>query len=274
MTRTPEMPDSDRLVLYGYGLFETILVWERPRFLRQHWARMADGARLLSLPMLSFAEWSLAIENFLDQDNAGRGAAPFVLRVTLTGGEPAQGLKPRLLFHTRPLPYTEPQHAGGIELIPLSAPRNQHSLLTKIKSANYLENILGKKEALARGADEGLWCNCDGCIAEGTMSNVFWVSAGRLFTPSVSCGCLPGTRRALVLAYAVRLGIEVVEGCFPLATLADADEVFVTNALMGIMPVRQVGDWHYRVPGRNQVESSLTRLLEAAYGEDLRQGDS
>ena len=135
--------------------------------------------------------------------------------------------------------------------------------MVSIKSTNYLENILAKQEANLQGADEGVWLNTKGYLAEGTMSNLFFIKAGTLFTPSLTSGCLPGTRRQLMLGLARSLQIPTDEGLYPLSDLLESDEIFMTNALMGIMPVSQIDDIPFPVDKR-----SVTGVLELAY-QDL-----
>ena len=138
--------------------------------------------------------------------------------------------------------------------------RNEHSPLSSIKSTNYLENILAKEEAKRNGAEEGLWLNTKGYVSEGTMSNLFFVKDETLFTPTLTSGCLPGTRRQIVLSLAHSLQIPTCEGLYPLSDLLLADEIFMTNALMGIMPVRQIDEFLFPV-----AKKSVMRSLELAY---------
>ncbi|MEM5818013.1 MAG: aminotransferase class IV, partial [Desulfitobacterium hafniense] len=98
---------------------------------------------------------------------------------------------------------------------------------------------------------------------EGTLSNLFFVRKGTLHTPSLPCGCLPGTRRQIVLECAQKLGIPWVEGEFPLAFLEDAEEVFLTNALMGILPVAQVDG--RRIELADTAERSLRLRINEFY---------
>lgn len=257
------LASDDRLLLFGYGLFETILITPNgPKFLSQHWQRMHDSARLLNIPIPSFPEWLEQIEKILV--NGPNFSIPYALRVTLSGGAPAAGILPTLFGKTRSITYSSEQYQTGVTLFLLPVPRNENSPLTKLKTTNYLENILAKEEAVQNGAFEGLWLNSKGYVAEGTMSNIFFVKEGKLYTPALDCGCLPGTRRALVLELAASIGIESYEGHFSCAELLQADEVFITNALMGIMPVCRIDTDSFTVPTPHN-SLSITRCLEQAY---------
>ena len=253
------LPIDDRLLLFGYGLFETLLVTARGiPLLREHWQRMSEGAATLELALPGFAEWTDGIRKFLR--NQTGGGSPYALRLTLTGGAPSSDHPSALIMQVRPFPYHAAQYEAGIVLHLLSTPRNEHSPLVGIKSTNYLENILARQEALRHAAEEGIWFNFQGQLAEGAMSNIFFVKNDMLFTPALSCGCLPGTRRAFVLKLARKLRIKVSEGAFLKENLLQADEVFLTNALMGIMPVRRIGEQSLMVAPPASA-FSVTRLL-------------
>ena len=253
---------QDRLALYGFGLFETLLVTDKgPLFVDLHWQRMKKGADLLGLKLIDLHDWFKQIQEFIQETP---NTYPFALRVTLSGGAPMVHLPSQLLFHKRLISYTPAQFSSGIRLHLLPYPRNEQSPLVSIKSTNYLENILAKEEAIRKDAEEGLWLNTQGYISEGTMSNLFFVKDGTLFTPSLSSGCLPGTRRQILLDLARSLQIPTHQGLYPLSDLLKAKEIFMTNALMGVMPVRQLGDFPFEIlpPGS---ESSSMRQLELAY---------
>lgn len=248
----------DRLALFGFGLFETLLVAEvGPLFVDLHWQRMSKGAGLLSLPLPDKHEWVKLVQKFIDENPS---PFPYALRVTLSGGSPQTGLSSQILFHQRALPYTVAQYTLGIRLHLLSSPRNEQSPLVTIKSTNYLENILAKEEALQNGADEGLWLNTKGYISEGTMSNLFFIKGETLFTPDLSSGCLPGTRRQLILDLAQSLQIPTCQDLYPFSNLLLADEIFMTNALMGIMPVRRIDEFSFPIAPLGTKKSRMRRL--------------
>ena len=262
---------QDRLALYGFGLFETLLVTEEgPLFVDLHWQRMKKGADLLGLKLLDLHDWFEQIQEFIQETP---NTYPFALRVTLSGGAPMVHLSSQLLFHKRLIPYTTAQFSLGIRLHLLPYPRNEQSPLASIKSTNYLENILAKEEATREDAEEGLWLNTQGYISEGTMSNLFFVKDETLFTPCLSSGCLPGTRRQILLDLARSLQIPTHQGFYPLSDLLDAQEIFMTNALMGVMPVRQLGDFPFEIlpPGS---ESSNMHQLKLAYRNLIRNSSS
>jgi len=118
--------------------------------------------------------------------------------------------------------------------------RNEKSPLVYIKSMNYLENLLARLEAKKQGCDEAILLNTQGFLASASVSNLFFVKGKTVFTPSVECGILSGITRKAVLEICAGYGINVKEGRFRPEDLETADEVFLTNTLMGVMPVREV----------------------------------
>jgi branched-chain amino acid aminotransferase len=116
--------------------------------------------------------------------------------------------------------------------------RNEFSPLSRIKALPYLDNVLALQEALGHGADEALLLNTQGRVACAAAANIFAIRGLRLETPPISDGALPGTMRALVLSLAHKLGLAPAEASLSVEDLAAADEVFLTNSIRGITPVK------------------------------------
>ena len=270
MFPTDTLSTHDRLALFGFGLFETLLITEAgPLFVDLHWQRMNKGADFLGLNLPDRDEWVKQVQTYIEKTPSD--TFPYALRVTLSGGSPLADLPSQILFHKRALPYTVTQYTLGIRLHLLPYPRNEQSPLVSIKSTNYLDNILSKEEARRNGAEEGLWLNTKGYISEGTMSNLFFIQDETLFTPSLASGCLPGTRRQLILDLARSLQIPTCEGLYPFPNLLLAAEIFMTNSLMGIMPVRQVDDFCFPIAPLD-TKNSVMRRLELAYNALAKDG--
>lgn len=119
--------------------------------------------------------------------------------------------------------------------------RNEHSPLIGIKSTSYAENILALRKARAAGYDDALLLNTQGLVAETCIANIFCIRKSRIITPSLDSGCLPGIQRERVLALANQLGIETQECPMGLEELMQADELFLTNSLIGIRAVLSIG---------------------------------
>jgi branched-subunit amino acid aminotransferase/4-amino-4-deoxychorismate lyase len=118
--------------------------------------------------------------------------------------------------------------------------RNSPSPLWRIKTNNYLESLYAKQEASDRGYDDALFLNTEGYLAEGSTSNLFLVSGGKVMTPHPDCGILPGITRETVLELCSSLGIGYEEGFYRLEDLRGAGEIFLTMTTGEIIPVAEV----------------------------------
>jgi len=152
----------------------------------------------------------------------------------------------------------------------VSTRRNSRSLLSGIKSINYLDSLVAQSEAVAAGADQAILLNEQGFVAECSTSNIFLVVGGQLLTPSVESGILPGVTREVVLELAQDLGITARVGEIPLNDLLCADEAFMTNSIIEVMPITTVDG----KPVGSGMVGEITEKLMGAYGElVLQQGN-
>lgn len=227
---------ADRGFTLGDGLFETIRVEQGvPRHLPRHLARLRAGCAVLALPCpWDDATIGTGIADLLGATGLGAAA----LRLTLSRGVAARGVLPQgsvsptLLITAGPLPAALPP---ARMIIAQSTRRNEHSPLSRIKSLNYLDSILARQEAMREGADDALLLNGQGLIAEATAANLFALIGGRLLTPPVADGALPGIARALLLE-----GGMAAESSLPPPALAEAEAVFLINSL-GLRAVSAIG---------------------------------
>ncbi len=162
-----------------------------------------------------------------------------------------RGLLPPELPPEDPLPtliisaaaYTSPPSTDGfIAITSKRARRNEGSITSRLKTLGYLDNVIAQSEAEAAAADEAIMLNNRDGVACGGRSNLFAVIDGILTTPAIEEGALPGITRHAVLALCKSEGLDVVEGVVTRAQLRAATEMFVTNSLLEIMPVRRCDD--------------------------------
>ncbi len=253
----------DRGFLYADGLFETLRVYRgRPFRLQDHWARLAESARFLALPMPT-ADPAALIGQLVEATGTQDGAVRFTLTrgQTPRGPRPAGGTSGTLVVQMRPLPADlERRTVEGIGLRRTPWPLRARGLpLQGHKTLAYLSSVLALGAA---GADEEavLW-NTHGHLCEGATSNLFWSSGGRLCTPHPDTGCLRGVARETVLGLAGTLGLDLDEGHFGAEALAGADEAFLTNAVVEVVPA-------VRLDGRpvgSGAPGPVTRALQDAY---------
>ena len=146
--------------------------------------------------------------------------------------------KENVVFQQRQNPYTDDIRKTGFVMDFSSVRRNETSPLTAYKTLNYGDCILENRQAHGLGMNERIFLNTKGQISEGTVSNIFFVRSGKLYTPDLSCGLLPGILREYLCETE-----NVEEAVIYPAELGQYEECFVTNSLMGIMPVNQLGEW-------------------------------
>lgn len=229
---------DDRGLLLGDGLFETILAEHgRLALFDAHVARLTAGCATIGLPAPAPADLRAAASAALTQ--AGLTDQRAAVRLSWTAGSGGRGLdrpqamRPRLLAHAAPAPMQD----QPLVLATATIRRNETSPVSRLKSLAYLDNVLARRAARALGADEAVMLNTVGEVAGAAAANLFWISGGRLFTPSLDCGVLAGTMRAVVSATAAGLGVEVVEIRAAAQALAAAEAVFATSSLIGVREV-------------------------------------
>jgi len=230
--------------MYGYGIFETIRVsCKQALFLHQHYTRMVRALSVLGMTC-PYKETDLQpiIEKLLELNGVSEGFVKVVCSKPTPKKQSHQEADILILTGTKT--YKE-EYATGLKVCLADARRNEFSKIVGIKSMNYTENILEKEAATKRGFDEAVFLNTHDHIAEGCVSNVFWVKDGVVYTPSVNCGILEGTARARAILKCAELQIPVQEGAYSFEELFRADEIFLTNALMNIMPVSLLEDKNF-----------------------------
>jgi branched-chain amino acid aminotransferase group I len=255
--------------LYGYGLFETMRAYGGKVFgLDRHLERLAGSAATLGIEVDS-----PALKNAVMDTIRANGLSEARIRLTVSIGEggtvpdPASCGEPTVLVVAReyhPLPYEA--YEKGYRAIVSTVRRNSKSPLSAMKSLSYLESMLARQEARAAGVDEAICLNENGFLAEASMSNVFLVNDGALKTPGIASGFLPGITRETVLELAGELGMTTVEDDITLEELLRAEETFLTNSVIEIMPLTEVDG----KPIGTGKPGEVTRRLKAAYKELVR----
>ncbi len=231
----------DRALHYGDGLFETIAVIRSvPLFWEAHLARLGRGATILNIPAPHPEVWRKDLLTVLDAIPA---QPRFLLKLALSRGPgPGYGSAdagpPRRYLWLSHWPERNPHYWDpGI-----SAATCEVTLLTGapylgVKSLNRLNQVMAR-DALASEYAEGVMLDQSGLLREGIMSNLFWVTTGVVHTPELENGGIAGVQRAAILAWLQAHGVPTRLGHWPLAMLQDADEIFFSNSLIGVWPVR------------------------------------
>jgi branched-chain amino acid aminotransferase len=262
----------DHGFLYGDGIYETLRAYEEVLFLLdRHLSRLQRSADLISLKLPLPLE---KIGHALNESVKRNKLKNAYVRIHVSRGPGEIGLDPALCpeptmvitakaFKPYPLDYYE----KGVSVAIVKTRRNHPSALDPaIKATNFLNNILAKIESIKAQAYEGIMLNWEGYVAEGTISNIFFVKSGTLGTPDVKSGILAGVTRGLVLDLAEARQIPIREAAILPAELIESDECFITNSTLEIMPVtsidgKRVGDGR---PG------PVTASLHAFYKEEVQ----
>ncbi|MBI4667457.1 MAG: aminotransferase class IV family protein [Nitrospinae bacterium] len=271
VTENPAVSVMDRGFTLGDGLFETIpLYGGKPFLLEKHLERIRQASEVIGL-QITFVDAAVAggIAFLAKEAGVSRGVA----RLTVTRGEGPRGygysgaVNPTWVLTVEMYePMAESKRQIGFTLAPSSIIKNSRSPLSGVKSTSALERVMMKAEAERAGADEAFTLSDAGHVACGAAVNIFWARQGRLETPSINCGILPGVTRGAIISLARQNGMEVAEGSFEPSSLAEADEVFVTNSLLEIVSVRQItglGRW-------DKTHGPVVERLTASYRALIR----
>lgn len=260
----------DHGFLYGDGIFETLRAYAGRIFrLDAHLNRLFTSAASISLA----TPWDRqTLAGILEESLRVNRCENAVLRLSISRGTGPPGLDPDLCAEptisvlTRAFqgyPAKVYEEGLSIALVPVRKIRAE-ALDPRIKSTNFLNNILARIEAKKAGADEGILLNHDGFLAEGTVSNLFFVREGLLCTPSPAAGILEGISRKVVLEIAEEEGIPLEEGLFLPGELKGAEEIFLTNTTYEAVAVG-------RCDGRPLTPGPVTEQVRKAFRKKVEQ---
>lgn len=246
-----ELLDKDKAVisvfdhglLYGDGVFEGIRMYDNLVFrLDEHIDRLYRSAEAIELNIgLSKAQMVDAVISTIKANDLSDG----YVRLVVTRGPGDLGLDPRkckkatiFIIAGKIALYPKEFYQKGLAIVTAKTRRNYpQSLDPRIKSLNYLNNILAKIEAIKAGTDEAIMLTHDGYVAECTGDNIFIVKNGELMTPPVSVGALEGITRDAVIGLAKKSGMKFSEKMLRMEDLYASDEVFLTGTAAEIIPV-------------------------------------
>jgi branched-subunit amino acid aminotransferase/4-amino-4-deoxychorismate lyase len=256
----------DRGLMYGDGLLETLRAYRgRPFALEAHLRRLRASADFLGLAVPR-RPWHRDVAALLRRNHLLHTDA--WVRITLTRGVNARGVsarglmpparsRPTLIIMAGALDTSVSRaqcHGVRVALLPFA----RHGFLAEHKVLNYLPGVLGRVMAARHDAFEGLFVDADGMITEGTTSNLFAWRGRQLLTPPIQ-GILPGLTRRLVIELAASDGVRVVEQPVRAEDLVDANEAFLTNSLVEVVPIIRV---NARTIGSGAVGPRTLRLQQ------------
>ncbi|WP_138756003.1 aminodeoxychorismate lyase [Paenibacillus sinopodophylli] len=264
----------DHGFLYGMGLFETFRTYGGvPYLLDRHLDRLHAGCEQLGIRYQTDPEQLIALLEELLKANELEDA---YIRMTVSAGESELGLptgdyeRPNVLILVKALPpANDAVHMHGRELRLMHTRRNTPEGDVRYKSLHYMNNIIAKRELLSSKASvgaEGLMLSHEGWLAEGIVSNLFFVKNNVIYTPAISTGILPGITRGRVLELASSAGLSAEEGLYSREQLQQADEIWLTNSIQELVPVTRLTDTmgQTHVVGSGEA-GAITRQLLSMY---------
>jgi len=255
----------DHGFLYGDGIFEGIRIYGGNIFrLKEHLDRLYDSAKSIDLKIpLTFQEMQHAVVETVRKNNMRDG----YIRLVVSRGPGDLGLdplrcpRPWVIIIVEELSiYPEEAYRNGLRTVSVSTRRNiPDALNPKIKSLNYLNNILAKIQANLAGVGESIMINAQGYVTEGTGDNIFIVKKGVVWTPPAYVGALEGITRGAIIELCHKLGYPLREEPFALHDVYVADEVFFTGTAAEVIAVREVDG---RIIGEGKAGPVTTHLLQ------------
>lgn len=241
--------ELDEGYTFGLGLFETIHIFKnKALFLKEHLDRLNISLEKLAINVSKISEKEVLDYLEENKDTSENG----VLKIIIS--------EKNKIFLKREYIYTEKHYERGFKLNISSTQRNESSIFTYHKTLNYADNIYEKRKSIKLGYDEPIFLNSKKCITEGATSNIFFIKNGEIFTPKLSCGLLDGIiRQWLMKNYKIR-EIELNS-----KDIKFYDEAFISNSLLGIMPVSSIETTTFQ-----SREKSMELLKEYRYLGGLR----
>ena len=236
----------DHGLLYGDGVFEGIRVYNNRVFLlKEHIDRLFNSAKAIALEIpISKEELVTAVADTCKANELENG----YVRLIVTRGKGSLGLNPYLckdpeiiIIAAEIQLYPKDLYENGLKIVTVGTVRNHPEAINpRIKSLNYLNNVLAKIEAINAGCMECIMLNHKGEVAEASGDNIFTIKNGKLYTPSIYSGALEGLTRNKVISLAENLGYSVNEVSMQRYDLYTADEVFLTGTAAEIISVVEI----------------------------------
>lgn len=265
----------DHGLLYGDGIFEGIRIYNRAIFkLDEHLSRLYGGAKAIMLEVpLSIAELRAAVIETAHRSGLTDG----YIRLVVTRGVGDLGLnpvkcpKPSVFIIASTIKiYPDEIYDKGMKVVTVSTRRNLiEALNPRVKSLNYLNNVMATLEVNRTDAQEGLMLNADGYVTECIVDNFFLVDAGTVVTPPTSLGALKGVTRDTVMDLAREAGLPVEERVLTLHDVYVADEAFLTGTAAEIAPITNVDD---RIIGDGKPGPVTTALMSSFHSYSRSSG--
>lgn len=262
----------DHGFLYGLGVFETFRIYDgHPFLLDDHFLRLAHSLKQLNIYLpFSKKELVIILSELLHKNNHLKNA---YIRLNVSAGNAPIGLQTEMYEHPNVIIFVKPilaPFSKEKKAVILQTARNTPEGPERLKSHHYLNNVLGKREVPSVDT-EGIFLTKDGFIAEGVVSNIFWVKSGKVYTSSIETGILNGITRQFIFKMLKKHKISYVEGVYPLEEMLSADEVFISNSIQEIVRITKIND--HLMTEQSTITSFLQRMYNHYTNERLWSGN-
>lgn len=239
----------DHGFLYGLGAFETFRLYKGfPFLLHDHLKRLQHAIQELEISYkIDLDEVAVMLQQLLQLNQLEEEDVNVRFNISAGNGEVGKLLQPydqpTVLCFLRKAPLIQQiEKNAAILQLRRNTPEGKH----RLKSHHYLNNILGKRELRKTPDTEGIFLTEQGFVAEGIVSNIFWVKDNIVYTPSVETGILNGITRQFVIKCLDKLGIPLREGFYTQKELYEATEVMITNSSQEVIPVKRISDYVFK----------------------------
>lgn len=220
--------------LYGWAVFETMRSYKGAIvYLDAHLERIKNSSKLIGI---EFPYPPSKLKAIIKEAVRINGFKDIYVRLTLCKKNLGTDI---LILIKKYTPYPIQKYKIGFSAM-VSKFKQSDPMFARIKTTNRLFYELGLQEAKAKGFDEALILNPCGFLCEATRSSIFFAKDNEVFTPALECGCLEGITRRVIFDLARKYKLKIYEGNFTLRDLRQADEAFLTNSLLGVMPLRVI----------------------------------
>jgi branched-chain amino acid aminotransferase len=266
---TPVIGPDSRAFRYGDGIFETIRVVRGQIPLSDyHFNRCFSGMQMLGFEIPALFTWEMLKKEIVDLCRKNKHFQTARVRISFFRGE--GGIfdpishRPNYIIQTWELPenYTE-LNSNGLELLVYPAGRKSCDQFSNLKSNNALLYLMAAKYAKDNKCNEALILNSAEKIADATIANIFWIKAGRIFTNPLTDGIVAGVMRQYIIDYFRNTHNPVIQQSINEVQLAEADEIFLTNALYGL---RWVGAMGNKAFGQELIRPIYRDIIRPLFG--------
>jgi branched-subunit amino acid aminotransferase/4-amino-4-deoxychorismate lyase len=246
--------------LYGWGIFETMRAYQKKIvYFDTHLERIQNASKIMEIKfpyalkkLKKIIQTTLKINGFTDA----------YVRLTLSKSKKGTDT---LIMVKKYQPPSKQKYRKGFSAYISSFRQDENSFLARVKTISRLLYELAYQEAKARGFDEAIMFNQRGYICEGSRSNLFFVKNNELFTPALTCGCLAGITRHVIFDLAKKAHLKLYEGKFTPQEVSGAEEAFLTNSLIGVMPLTLINK-------QSIGTGKITRFFLKEYNRLLKNG--